>query len=168
MDDQAVRLLGVRSRTLGLAVSDGEVGGTRVGSTGASVVLDRAAPLESGTSVHKGVTVDRERPITGRALNSWGSTAKGARELLDVGSGSGTRLVSLGNGSLDLGSRDIRDQEVLGDDASNSVGGDIARVSGASVVIFLGTSCQLFNPFCRTKLFTQIIYLPGREQRFQC
>lgn len=128
------------SRTLGLAVSDGEVARTRVGSVGASVVLDRAAPLESSTGVHEGVAVDGEGPVARRALNSWRSTAEGAGELLDVGSSGGT-LVSLGNSSLDIGSSNIRNQEVLRDDAANSVGGDIACVSGASVVIFLGTPC---------------------------
>lgn len=104
-------------------------------------MLDRAAPLESGTGVHEGVTVDGEGPVARRALNSWGSTAQGAGELLDVGSSGGTRLVGLGNGSLDLGSRNIRDQEVLGDDAANGISGDVTGVSGASVVIFLATPC---------------------------
>lgn len=125
---------------MGLAVSDGEAGRASVGSSGASVVLNRAAPLESGTGVHKGVTVDGEGPVAGRALNSWGSTAEGAGELLDIG-GSGGTLVSLGNSSLDIGSSNIRDQEVLGDDAANSVGGNITGVSGASVVIFLSVPC---------------------------
>lgn len=100
-------------------------------------MLNGAAPLESGSSVHEGGTVDREGPVARRALHSWWSTAQGAGELLDIGSGGGTGLVSLGNSSLDLGSRDIWNKEILGDDAANGIVCDITGVSGASVVICL-------------------------------
>lgn len=136
------------------AVRHGESGGASIGSVGACIVLNRAAPLQGGTGVDKGVTVDGERPGARRALNSRRSTAECAGELLHIGGRGGGRswgrswgcsrgrsrgrksrgVANLGHGSLYLCSGDVRDKEVLGDDAAHGVIGIVASVALASAV----------------------------------
>jgi hypothetical protein len=120
-------------------------------------VLDGARALDSGGGLEEGVAVDREGAgRAGGGDDRRRGTAERARELLDVGTGSGTAGCVLGDvvskvmicgdsrsmltsdsglvsrtrgGSLDLGGANLGDDQVLRDGTADSVGGDVAGVA---------------------------------------
>lgn len=70
----------------------------RVGSVGASILLDGARALDGGTGVEEGAAVDLKGTLRGRGDDRRSRAAEGAGEALDVdgtGRGRGSVVVSV-------------------------------------------------------------------------
>lgn len=141
-------IMRANKHTLRLAVSDSEAARARVGSVGASIVLDGAAPLQGGARVDKGVAIDGEGPAArSGAGDGRRRTAQRAGEGLDVGRAAGVLAglqLGSGDGGVDLGDGGVGYEKVLGDDAARGVVGIVTSVALGSGVACLSRRCVNF------------------------